>query len=142
MKRIMIAILFAASLVLATAPASAHGGDRLEADLSGANEVGGGDTDGEGEARVWLDADEGEVCFRIKVEDIATPRAAHIHDGVAGMNGGVVVDLEIGENGLRGCVEASADLIEAIEDDPSGFYVNVHNADFPGGAVRGQLEDH
>ena len=34
--------------------------------------------------------------------------------------------------------QKQADL-ESIVNDPAGFYVNVHTADFKGGAVRGQL---
>ena len=29
--------------------------------------------------------------------------------------------------------------LDAIIDNPAGFYANVHNAEFPAGAVRGQL---
>jgi len=32
-----------------------------------------------------------------------------------------------------------AAIIKSILADPSGFYVNVHTADFPNGAIRGQL---
>ena len=38
-----------------------------------------------------------------------------------------------------GCLTANADLVHEILANPAGFYVNVHNAQFPGGAVRGQL---
>jgi hypothetical protein len=33
----------------------------------------------------------------------------------------------------------AADLLEAIAADPAGYYVNLHNPRFPGGAIRGQL---
>jgi hypothetical protein len=41
---------------------------------------------------------------------------------------------------LQGCVTADKDLIKDIRQNPENYYVNVHNAAFPGGAVRGQLE--
>jgi hypothetical protein len=31
------------------------------------------------------------------------------------------------------------DLIVAILRDPGAYYFNVHNATYPGGALRGQL---
>lgn len=40
---------------------------------------------------------------------------------------------------VEGCVEAAADLLERIVADPESFYVNLHNAEFPAGAIRGQL---
>jgi hypothetical protein len=30
-------------------------------------------------------------------------------------------------------------VLQAIVDDPAGYYVNLHTAEFPGGAIRGQL---
>jgi hypothetical protein len=33
----------------------------------------------------------------------------------------------------------TAQLIGEIAANPSGYYVNLHNARFPGGAIRGQL---
>jgi len=39
-----------------------------------------------------------------------------------------------------GCVSSvNQDLIKAIIQHPEEYYINVHNADFPAGAVRGQL---
>jgi hypothetical protein len=52
-----------------------------------------------------------------------------------------VVTLEplTAEGQSKGCVSAEADVIKEIRQNPAGFYVNVHNAEFPDGAVRGQL---
>ena len=39
-----------------------------------------------------------------------------------------------------GCVSgADPDLTRDIRRHPSRYYVNVHTADFPDGAIRGQL---
>ena len=62
--------------------------------------------------------------------------AAHIHIGAAGVAGGVAVPL----SPTSGCVDGvDKDLIKDIRQNPGNYYVNVHNADFPPGAVRGQL---
>ena len=38
----------------------------------------------------------------------------------------------------KGCV-VNAMLADALVENPSNYYVNVHNTPFPGGAIRGQL---
>jgi hypothetical protein len=75
--------------------------------------------------------------------------AAHIHTGVAGQNGGVLINVGLspGEitfaNGsgslTKTGISASVDNINAIIANPAGFYFNAHTAANPGGAVRAQL---
>ena len=127
-------------LLMALAATAMAGGRPLTAGLSGANEVPPADADGSGTAWVTLNQGQGEVCFHIEVENIEPALAAHIHVGEAGVNGGIVVDFEVPSQGLTGCVNDVAEsLIKDIRQNPENYYVNVHNAPFPGGAVRGQL---
>ena len=39
----------------------------------------------------------------------------------------------------KGCATAPADALAAILAEPSSYYVNVHTAKYPEGAMRGQL---
>ncbi|NND74958.1 MAG: DUF11 domain-containing protein [Ilumatobacter sp.] len=115
----------------------------LVAGLSGANEVpaGSGDPLGSGTALVRANAAADDVCFALALSGLqGTVVAAHIHRGVSGVNGPVVVDLDWPSNGATGCVPADGALIDDIIADPGGFYVNVHSDVFPAGAVRGQLD--
>lgn len=141
--RFLLVLALVALLSAAALPVLAHGGRPLSAVLSGPNEVPvSGDPDGSGMAHVTLNQGQGEVCFYIQVADITLPaRAAHIHIGEAGVPGPVVVGLAApGEDGVAtGCVSADPDLIKDIRQNPGNYYVNVHNTDYPGGAVRGQL---
>lgn len=117
--------------------------------MTGDQEVPGpGDDDGDGVARVVLDAGDGQpgsaqVCVRWDVLGIDPATAAHIHLGAEGVAGGVVVPLPtpdadgLGEDCTTGLEPA---VVQAIIDDPTGHYVNVHNDAFQGGAVRGQLD--
>lgn len=119
-----------------------HGGRPLSTTLTGeAEEPGPGDPDGTGTALVTLNRGQQEVCFQLTVSDIEPATAAHIHVGDAGEAGPVVVGLAPPADGeSSGCVQdVDADLIDAILKDPAHYYVNVHNAPYPAGAVRGQL---
>jgi hypothetical protein len=109
--------------------------------MLGDNEVPGpGDPDGFGFASITLVQSQGLVCFGLSATGIAPATAAHIHVGDAGVAGPVVVPLTPPTSGASGgCVSADAGLIGAIIANPAGYYVNVHNADYPSGALRGQL---
>lgn len=110
--------------------------------LTGAAEIPGpGDEDGAGVANVFLEKD-GSICYDfISVEGIDTPTAAHIHEGGESEAGPVVLPLETPSGGsLDACVADQAELSARIAENPAGFYVNVHNEEYPEGAVRGQLQ--
>jgi hypothetical protein len=115
----------------------------LEAKLRGSAEVPGpGDPDGKGEAKITLKMEDHQVCWEIKVKKITLPaRAAHIHFGSKGVAGPVVVTLSApnAEGISSGCTMVDHELHMNLHMHPEQYYVNVHNADFPGGAVRGQL---
>jgi hypothetical protein len=114
----------------------------LVAALVGTAEVPGpGDPAGAGAAGINLDPILRTVCYAVHVADVAPATAAHIHEGAVGVAGPVVVALAPPKGG-----EASSrvqnldpDLVLRLQQNPAGFYVNVHNAAFPDGALRGQL---
>jgi len=78
------------------------------------------------------------------VADLKLPASAsHIHKGAAGVAGGVVVDAK-GAPDAQGMYKGTATDVDAalladIMANPANYYYNVHNADFPAGAIRGQL---
>lgn len=108
-----------------------------------------GDLDGIGSATISFarnDAATSWVCWGITADNLAGATAAHIHSGVSGLNGGIVVNLTppvppAGANpgASSGCVLAPVATVNAIRADPTRYYVNVHNNAFPAGAIRGQL---
>jgi hypothetical protein len=122
-------------------PGSDHGGSLLTAEMSGAQEAPGpGDPDGTGTAAITLNHGQGEICFELTVSNIDTATAAHIHEAPPGVPGPVVVPLTPPADGSStGCVSVAQELVKEIMATPSDYYVNVHNAAFQPGAVRGQL---
>jgi hypothetical protein len=102
-----------------------------------------GDPDGSGTASLRFNPGQGEVCFELTVSNIGLPATgAHIHVGTETEAGDVVVPLDPAPDAsgsASGCVSADPALIQAIMQNPEGYYVNVHNEEFPDGAVRGQL---
>ncbi len=119
----------------------ASGGKKLSATLTGAAEVPGpGDPDGSGTATVTVNAGQNRLCYRIEVSNIAPATAAHIHIGAPNQAGPISLGLATPSDGdSEGCEDIPSAFATALIKSPGVYYVNVHNADFPAGAVRGQL---
>ena len=115
-------------------------GNQFRAEMNGANEPGGGDPDGSGLARIEINDVTNSVCTDLEIRQIGVVTAAHIHRGGPGMNGPPVVTLDApDDNDSDDCDTVDDALIDEIRNNPGGFYVNVHTADFPNGAIRGPL---
>lgn len=136
--RMLLAIL---GTVTVMSPALAADAVKLQTKLTGAAEVPGpGDPDGDGMASVTIDTAEGEVCYMLHVSGIDAATMAHIHKGAKDAAGPPVVTLEAPASGMsEACAPVAADVAAALIAKPGDYYVNVHNAAFPKGALRGQL---
>ncbi|TDO49815.1 CHRD domain-containing protein [Kribbella sp. VKM Ac-2527] len=109
--------------------------------LSGGQETAAADDDGHGFFTYSIDGTT--FCWTLSWQDIDAPFAAHIHVGPRHVAGPIVIGLDVdGVPGpdTSGCTTIAADLAAAITANPNGYYANVHNAPFPGGAIRGQLK--
>jgi hypothetical protein len=139
-----VRILAAALLLAGLVPLAALAGSRamhpeLGAKLVGTVEVPKGAPRGHGIVNVTLNATKGTVCWTFAgIAGIGKATAAHIHKSPAGKAGPVVVPFGAAYK-TKGCTKAAKRLIGAIESNPNGYYVNVHTAKYPGGAIRGQL---
>lgn len=125
-----------------------------------------GDPDGRGEIYVFgIDGDPSTLCYVLTVSKLgevdSAPgggRAAHIHRGARGTNGPVAVNLAWPQNGQAADCLTEGEVLPSgaaafpvvatlgrsttvaeLLADPNAFYVNVHNAEYPNGALRGQL---
>jgi hypothetical protein len=108
--------------------------------LNGVNEEPDADLDGTGAANVTVNSSTGQVCVSLTSTGIADITAMHIHEGSVGVNGPIRVDFAVTSGtSAATCVTTSAAQAAAINAAPAGFYLNAHNADFPDGAIRGQL---
>ena len=135
MKYVLIAAL--AALIVATgATAAVQKGGSLHATLAGKAETPKGDPNGRGTAEVKISGRK--VCWEIHATGVTKLLAAHIHKGAPGTSGPVVVPFGKTFH-AKGCTTATAEVVKAIIARPGAFYVNVHNAKYPGGALRGQL---
>jgi hypothetical protein len=140
-RQIFVPLLMLLVLVHGAPVAAGQAMGNTKATLTGDAEVPGpGDPKGSGTAVVTLKPDTGEVCYELNVANIQEATAAHIHKGKKGEEGAVAVSLDAPKTGTaKGCAKADVVVIDAIMQDPTDYYVNVHNAAFPKGAVRGQL---
>jgi hypothetical protein len=135
-----------------TLSGTGSGGTILVASLRGADEVpvaGGpavGDRDGAALEFVRVKGDK--VSVAVTWRGTGRPTLLHIHRGPKGANGGVKVDFsKLLEKGVKGHTVVGSvkvtdtALLSRLKSDPGAFYANLHTAEFPGGAVRGQLHN-
>ena len=155
--------------IVAPLAIAGHLNTLLNADLDGRQEVNSsgnhgkvGDSNGRGEFYVFAIDSVGPtdnsrvLCYNLQVKRIGeldlapgNGRQAHIHKGKAGENGPVVANLAWPQGGQAAdCLDARlrpaqfplGDAVVAdILANPQDYYVNVHNAEYPAGAIRGQL---
>ena len=94
----------------------------------------------------------GEVIFYFNYSfpGTVTISGLHIHQGAKGTNGGIVVDSGTsepadadGQGNLTKVVSGTPATLQAILDNPRGYYVNLHTTtpNHPGGAVRAQMHN-
>ncbi|MEO5588743.1 MAG: CHRD domain-containing protein [Gemmatimonadaceae bacterium] len=130
--------------------------------LRGDEEVPPVDTKAQGQAEFRLSDDGTSLSFKLIVANVDNVTQSHIHIGASGVNGPVVVFLfrsvagGVTENGIlaegtitranliaRPAIGFGATIGELVAAMRSGrTYVNVHTVAWPGGEVRGQLEQN
>lgn len=117
------------------------GGRAFDVALTGEAETPAGDPVATGTATVRLRAGQGQLCYRLAVDNLPAAAAAHIHRASSGSAGPVVVPLQTpsAAGTSSGCATVARPLVKAILAEPASYYVNVHTEEFPAGAVRGQL---
>lgn len=129
------------STATTTPPTSAPAAEvqSLTLTLTGDAEVPGPGSSGTAQAR--LDYDGDQLCVEGTTDGVGPITAAHIHAGVAGESGPPVVSLPIetdGDGPFQGCEVVGAEG-GVVFVDPASYYLNLHTAEFPDGAVRAQL---
>lgn len=139
----------AESIVSRSGALGGSGGTILAASLRGANEVpvqgGPAVNDKDGAALEFIKVKGDKVSVAVTWRGIGRPTLLHIHQGAKGTNGGVKVDFtkllaKAKGHSVTGTVKVKdGALLDALKTDPGAFYANLHTAEFPGGAVRGQL---
>jgi len=109
-------------------------------DLCGTQEVPANNSRGIGAGLVSLDRTRTSLRYALLVDSLSTPAsAAHIHKGAFGVNGPVRIELTVPTPYSTNVVPVGDSIFTFLESDL--LYMNVHNANFPGGEIRGQVRN-
>jgi CHRD domain len=124
-----------------------------KAEVDDEGQDGAGDPGARGTATFFV-ADRQTLCYGFAVRGAEAPTLMHIHRGVAGSNGDPVIDFSKGvpkdangqpagdpgaSSGCKVLEGAEKEALGRLLTNPRRYYVNMHTASFPKGAVRGQL---
>ncbi|HEY0590789.1 MAG TPA: CHRD domain-containing protein, partial [Thermoanaerobaculia bacterium] len=149
--RLRFAVAFFGLFALAASAETTSFGVSME----GASEIPAGDTNGMGFADLTLDGTT--LRYAVVVFNIDQPMGMHIHRGRRGETSLPFITFPPGFTRYPGCpslgapvcferfvirgeFEISGDDARALRDEPSNFYLHVHNDAPPAGAVRGQVQ--
>jgi len=140
--RLAVAAVLAGSLVAGGATQVLARDVKLVGRLSGGSEVPGpGDPDGSGRAVIKVSVAQSTLCYSLTYSGIGEPNGAHIHKAPKGEAGDVVIALfgTSTPSPAKGCVDAEKSVLRSIKRKPRAYYVNIHNEEYPAGALRAQL---
>jgi len=100
-----------------------------------------GQPDAFGYAKITIDLDTGELCYRLSVARTDVLTEAHLHPGDSGDDGTIVIPLDAATDGLAdGCIAVDILRLAPLLADPTSYSIEVHTEALPDGAVRGYLE--
>ncbi len=114
----------------------------ISATLSGASEVPANASTATGSVTGTFDPVSNLITVNVTFNGLsAAATAAHIHSAAVGVNGAVIVGFTGFPSAVSGTYSNSFTLTapQATALASGGLYVNIHNANFPGGEIRGQL---
>jgi hypothetical protein len=146
-KPILAIVLVATALaVAATVAPDVRAGtqERFTIPVDGAQVAPGpGDPDGGGGIFIFLDRQTGRFCLFADTANISTPlTSVDLHRAPAGSAGPIVTPLHgpsATDPDVSGCLDLDPDLVKEISKHKAEFYIDIHNEEFPGAALRGQL---
>jgi hypothetical protein len=139
-KILVVSLVLVVGGLLAGGSALGASAPTVTVHLKGSLEVPKGSPTGTGTFKYQLLPSKKKICYSLTWSKIGTALASHIHKGGKGVSGPVVVPLSLATPVKHsGCVSAKKTLILAIQAHPGRYYVNVHTAKYPAGAIRGQL---
>ena len=137
-----LAVIAMAGPAVAQGDNERNGGRKIAATLTGAAEVPGpGDDNGAGLFEARVNPGTERICYTLAASSIDAATAAHIHAGGPGEAGDVVLTLytpDGDDDDSEDCQDIDRGLAQMLIQNTANYYVNVHNAAFPQGAIRGQ----
>jgi len=108
--------------------------------LNGDNLTPPGDTDGWGRIAFNLDQTLNRLCADIEVRSVGQVTEIKIYRGQPGDTSDPVVDLQApDDDDSNDCDTIGDAMADEIQASPASFHVLVKTAEFPQGAIRGQL---
>ena len=108
----------------------------LTATLNGANQVPANGSAATGTMTGTYNDNSRLVTYNI-THDVSGASAAHIHEGMAGVNGGVLFAFSSPTSPISGSF--TLDVAKEAALLGGNLYINIHSGTFPGGEIRSQI---